>query len=49
MLNSPSLFLGIVFSIVTSFSFSQNVIRCYTDENHQQLLQQFPELETPDQ
>jgi PKD repeat protein len=49
MLNSPSLFLGIVFSIVTSFSFSQNVIRCYTDENHQQLLQQFPELETTDQ
>ena len=28
---------------------AQQVIRCYTDENHQQLMQQFPELETKDQ
>ena len=49
MIKTKSLFFGIVFSIISSFSFSQNVIRCYTDENHQQLLQQFPELETNDQ
>ncbi|MFY7668401.1 MAG: PKD domain-containing protein, partial [Crocinitomicaceae bacterium] len=49
MLKTKSLFFGIVFSIISNFSFSQNVIRCYTDENHQQLLQQFPELETTDQ
>jgi PKD repeat protein len=49
MLNSPSLLLGIVFSIFTNLSFSQNVIRCYTDENHQELLQQHPELETNEQ
>lgn len=49
MLNSKLLFLGIVFSIFTKISFSQNLIRCYTDENHQQLLQQFPELETNQQ
>jgi PKD repeat protein len=49
MFNSKTLFFGIflLFSIFTSFS--QTVIRCYTDENHQQLLQQFPELETNDQ
>lgn len=49
MLNSKLLFLGLVFSIFTKISFSQNLIRCYTDENHQQLLQQFPELETNQQ
>ncbi len=49
MIKTKSLFFGIVLSIIYNFSFSQNVIRCYTDENHQQLLQQFPELETNDQ
>jgi PKD repeat protein len=46
MFNSKSLFFGIslLFSIFTSYS--QNVIRCYTNENHQELLQQHPELET---
>jgi PKD repeat protein len=49
MFHSKSVFLGIIlfFSIFTTFS--QTVIRCYTDENHQQLMQQFPELETTDQ
>ncbi|MBM3431268.1 MAG: hypothetical protein FJX99_09815, partial [Bacteroidetes bacterium] len=49
MIKTKSLFFGIVLSIISNFSFSQNVIRCFTDENHQQLLQQFPELETNDQ
>ena len=49
MFHSKSLLLGIflVFTVFTTFS--QTVIRCYTDENHQQLLQQHPELETNDQ
>jgi PKD repeat protein len=49
MFNSKFLFFGILllFSIFTSYS--QNVIRCYTNENHQELLQQHPELETNEQ
>jgi PKD repeat protein len=49
MSNSKILILGLFlfFSIFTSIS--QTVIRCYTEENHQQLLQQFPELETNEQ
>jgi PKD repeat protein len=33
-------------SLIASPIFAQNVIRCYTDENHEQLMQQFPELES---
>jgi PKD repeat protein len=49
MLYSKTLFFGIFLLLSIFTSFSQTVIRCYTDENHQQLLQQFPELETNDQ
>ena len=49
MLHSKSIFLGIILFFSIFSTFSQTVIRCYTDENHQQLLQQFPELETNQQ
>ena len=49
MVNLKSLCLGIVFFFFFNVIFSQNVIRCYTDEVHQQLLQQHPELETNEQ
>ena len=34
---------------VSFFNFSQNTVRCYTDEMHQQLLQDHPELESRQQ
>ncbi len=49
MYNSKSLFFGILFLFSIFTSYSQNVIRCYTNENHQELLQQHPELETNEQ
>ncbi|MFM7668378.1 MAG: PKD domain-containing protein, partial [Bacteroidota bacterium] len=49
MSNFKFLILGLILFLSFFNSQSQTVIRCYTDENHQQLLQQFPELETNEQ
>ena len=49
MSNFKFLILGLILFLSFFTAQSQTVIRCYTDENHQQLLQQFPELETNEQ